>query len=135
MRRTFRVAGVVILSVLSAAADRAWQKGVLKDVTVERPKVNFGVGTRDPNSAMQMPPAIRETRTYTIDTEEFRYELKESATSSTPAFDTLAGEEIEFAIDKNTAYIRDAKGKERKLSVSNESSSSSGVTSAPVSIQ
>ena len=119
MRRALRVAAVVMLSVLgAAAADRAWQKGVLRDVTVERPKVNFGIGTRDPNSAMQMPPAIRETRTYIIDTDEFRYELKESATSSTPVFDTLAGEEVEFAIDKNTAYLKDAKGKERKLSVS-----------------
>jgi hypothetical protein len=119
MKQAILIAGVLVLSAVGAlAAERAWQKGVLNDLKVERPKVNFGVGTRDPNSAMQMPPAIRETRTYIIDTDEFRYILTESTTTAMPAFDTLVGEEVEFAIEKNTAYLRDAKGKERKLSVS-----------------
>ena len=119
MKQAILIAGVLVLSAVGAlAAERAWQKGVLNDLKVERPKVNFGVGTRDPNSAMQMPPAIRETRTYIIDTDEFRYILTESTTTAMPAFDALVGEEVEFAIEKNTAYLRDAKGKERKLSVS-----------------
>ena len=106
----------VFLAASPSAAERAWQTGVLREARIERPKVAFGVGARDPNGP-QIPAGIRETRTYVVETGDLRLELKETTTSDTPILDLVVGDEVTFALEKSTAYIKEDKGKERKLSV------------------
>lgn len=115
-RLLLNLAVALLVTGATFAAERAWQTGVLKDAKIDRPKVSFGVGVRDP-SGVQMPTAIRETRTYVIETDEFRLELKESTTADAPILDAVVGDEVTFALEKSTVYIKEAKGKERKLSV------------------
>jgi hypothetical protein len=98
------------------AAERAWQTGTWRDMQVERPKIVYGVGSRDPNG-VRLPPRVREIRTYVIETADLRLELKETTTADAPRIDAMVGEPVTFALDKNTLYIKEGGGKERKLSV------------------
>jgi hypothetical protein len=128
MKSTHRRTMAVVLLVCAAAAtawavDRAWQKGTWRDVQVKRPKVVFGVAPNNPNSGAPRtsPPAAQEVRTYVIETDTMRYELKENVTVDTPRIDVLVGEPVEFAIEKKTAYVKDQDGHEHRLSVVKES--------------
>ncbi len=113
---------IVLVVCLSATwvwtVDRTWQTGTWKDVQVKRAKVVFGVAPADPTSGgFRPPPPTRETRLYVIETDDLRLELKQDATVDTPRLDVLVGEPVTFAIEKNTVYVKDAKGHETKLSV------------------
>jgi hypothetical protein len=126
-RRALAIALVAAVSLLSGArvwtVDRAWQTGVWKDVQVKRAKVVFGVAPGDPNSGgRRAPPPTRETRLYVIETDDLRLELKQDATVDTPRLDVLVGEPVTFAIEKNNVYVKDAKGRETKLSVTKKTS-------------
>ena len=99
------------------AAERVWQKGTWRDAKVERPRVLFSTQTRDPNSDLPRTTAAREIRTYVIETETLRLELRQDATVDTPRIDVLIGLPVTFALDKKTAYIKDQDGKEHRLSV------------------
>jgi hypothetical protein len=112
------LSGTVVWTV-----DRAWQTGIWKDVQVKRAKVVFGVAPGDPNSGgLRPPPPTRETRLYVIETDGLRLELKQDATVDTPRLDVLIGEPVTFAIEKNNVYVKDAKGRETKLSVTKKTS-------------
>jgi hypothetical protein len=117
------VAVVLVSATLASTVDRAWQAGTWKDVQVKRPKVVFGVAPADPTSGgFRPPPPTRETRLYVIETDDLRLELKQDATVDTPRLDVLVGEPVTFAIEKNTVYVKDAKGHETKLSVTKKTS-------------
>ncbi len=105
------------------AAERAWQKGTWRDVQVKRPKVVFGVAPNSPNSGVPRtsPPASQEVRTYVIETDTMRLELRENATVDTPRIDVLVGEPVQFAIEKKTVWIKDQDGRERRLSLVKQS--------------
>jgi hypothetical protein len=112
-------AGLLICCAAAAAnaAERAWQKGTWRDVQIKRPKVVFGVAPNSPNTGAPRtsPPATQEIRTYVIETETNRYELRENATVDTPRMDVLVGEPVEFAIEKKTVWVKDADGHEHRL--------------------
>jgi hypothetical protein len=116
-----RAAAPLVLLLLSApavcqAADRQWQTGRWIDVQIVRPKVAFGIISRDPAAGGQRSPTAVEDRLYVIETDALRLELKQKATLD-QRIDAMIGEPVTFALEKNTIYIKDAKGKEHRLSV------------------
>ena len=54
--------------------------------------------------------------------DNLRLELKQDATVDTPRLDVLVGQEVTFAVEKNSVYVKDAKGHETKLSVTKKTS-------------
>ena len=107
----------VFLAVAVTAAERQWQSGTWRDMRVDRPKVLFSVQSRDPNSNLPRTAAAREVRTFVIETATHRLELRQDATVDTPHIEVLLGEPVSFAIEKKTVYVKDAAGKEHKLSL------------------
>ena len=104
------------------AVERAWQTGTLKDVQVKRAKVVFSAAPGNPNiNGHHSPPPPQETRIYIIETDDIRLELKQDATADTPRLDVLVGDPVTFAIEKNSVYIKDAQGRETKLSLTKKS--------------
>ena len=117
-----RIAMAMAIGVLCGyaaigAAERVWQTGTWREVKVERPRVLFSVQSRDPNSNVPQTAPARETRTYVIETETLRLELRQDATVDTPRIDVLIGEPVTFALEKKTVYVKDEEGREHKLSV------------------
>jgi hypothetical protein len=110
------------------AAERDWQTGTWSEARVERPRVLFSAQTRDPNSPLPRTAAAREVRTYVIDTETVRLELRQDATVDTPRISVLLGQPVTFAVDKKTVYVRDEDGREHKLSLRKQSALSSPQT-------
>jgi hypothetical protein len=104
-------------SFVVSGAERVWQTGTWREVKVERPKVLFSVQPRDPNSNVPRTAAAREVRTYVIESDTLRLELRQDATVDTPTIDVLIGQPVTFALDKKTVYVRAEDGKEHKLSV------------------
>ena len=115
------VAGAFVLAVTAAAAEREWQNGTWEDYKVERPRVLFSAEPRDPTSNLPRTTAAKEVRTYVIDTSTHRLELRQDATVDTPRIDVLLGQPVQFAIEKKTVYVKDADGKEFKLSLRKQS--------------
>ena len=109
----YGTAGLFVVS----GAERVWQTGIWREVKVERPKVLFSVQSRDPNSNLPRTTAAREVRTYVIESDTLRLELRQDATVDTPAIDVLIGQPVTFALEKKTVYVKDEDGKEHKLSV------------------
>ena len=115
-----RAAAALVVLLLTApavfqAADRAWQTGRWIDVQIVRPKVVFGIISRDPAGGQRSAAAV-EDRLYVIETDALRLEFKQKATAG-PRIDAMIGEPVTFALEKNTIYIKDARGKEHRLSV------------------
>src|SRR5688572_27962952 len=106
-----------LVSVITIAAERDWQNAVWREAKVDRPKVMFGVQSRDPNSSLPRTAAARETRTFVIETSTHRLELRQDATTDTPRIDALIGGEVLIAVEKKTVYVKDGEGKEHKLSL------------------
>jgi hypothetical protein len=105
------------VGVAAIAEERQWQSGTWREAKIERPKVLFSVQSRDPNSSLPRTAAAREIRTFVIDTHTHRLELRQDATVDTPRIDALVGQPVVIAIDKKTVYVKDAEGKEHKLSL------------------
>jgi hypothetical protein len=117
---TERPAAALLVLLLSApavcqAADRAWQTGTWIEMQIVRPKVVFGIISRDPAAGGQRSPAVEEVL-YVIETDALRLEFKQKGTLD-QRIDAMIGEPVTFALEKNTIYIKDAKGKERRLTV------------------
>jgi hypothetical protein len=104
-------------NVVAIAADRDWQNGTWREAKVDRPKVQFGVQSRDPNSALPRTATTRETRTFVIETSTQRFELRQDATADTPRIDALIGGPVLIAVEKKIVYVKDDEGKEHKLSL------------------
>lgn len=114
---------LALASASSAAAPRHWQTGTWKDVGVARQMLDFGPGSsgfggvgggsgRGPALGMQ---AMADVRTYVIETDDFRLELKDVVPIGRRSIDVTIGDPVTFAIDKKTVWIRDANGMEHKL--------------------
>jgi hypothetical protein len=106
-----------LASVVAIAEERQWQKGTWRDSAIERPKMSFGVLSRDPNSNLPRTAAAREVRTFVIDTNTHSLELRQDATVDTPRIDVQIGQMVQVAIEKKTVYVKDGLGKEHKLSL------------------
>jgi hypothetical protein len=126
--RALAVVAVLFSATAVWTADRAWQKGIWRDVQVKRPKVVFGVAPNSPNTGVPRtsPPAAQEIRTYMIETDTARFELRENATVDTPRMDILVGEPVEFAVEKKTLWVKEPGGRERKFTLVKESKKEDG---------
>jgi hypothetical protein len=113
----------VSVSVSALAADRVWQKGTWRDMQVKRPMVVFGVSPNSPSTGAPRtsPPASQEVRTYVIETDTTRFELRENTTVDLPHIDVLVGEAVQFAVEKKTVWVKDQDGREHKLSLVKQS--------------
>ena len=109
--------GVLCGYAAIGAAERVWQTGTWREVKVERPRVLFAVQSQDPNSNLPRTAPARETRTYVIETDTLRLELRQDVTVDTPRIDVVLGQPVTFALEKKTVYVRDEDGREHKLSV------------------
>ena len=105
---------------IAAAAEREWQKGIWRDVSVERPRVSIGVATGDPNNRTPQPASAREVRKYVIETDTHRLELRQDATTVTPRVDAEIGEPVTFAIDKKNVYVKDTDGREHRFTLTKQ---------------
>ena len=117
MRRLLLLFSVALVAanVRAGAVERAWQTGTWVDSQVVRPKIVFGIG-RDPRSGAPPPPVI-EVRTYVIETDDLRLELKENTTADASRLDVDIGGPVVFALEKKTVYIRVKETTERQLIV------------------
>jgi hypothetical protein len=106
-----------LLNVMAITAERDWQSGIWREAKVERPKVQFSVQSRDPNSSLPRTATARETRTFVIETSTHRLELRQDATVDTPRIDALIGGSVLIAVEKKIVYVKDGEGKEHKLSL------------------
>jgi hypothetical protein len=106
---------------VAGAAEREWQTGTWSEARVERPRVLFSAQTRDPNSPLPRTAAARESRTYVIETDTLRLELRQEATVDTPRINVLLGQPVTFAVDKKTVYVKDEEGREHRLSLRKQS--------------
>jgi hypothetical protein len=118
-RHSLALLFAVSLAVSAFAADRVWQKGTWRDMQVKRPKVVFGVSPNSPSTGAPRtsPPASQEVRTYVIETDTMRFELRENTTVDSPHIDVLVGEPVQFAVEKKTVWVKDQDGREHKLSL------------------
>ena len=116
-RALFEAIICAAVGVTAIAEERQWQSGTWREAKIERPKVLFSVQSRDPNSSLPRTAAAREIRTFVIDTHTHRLELRQDATVDTPRIDVLVGQPVVIAIEKKTVYVKDAEGKEHKLSL------------------
>jgi len=96
---TFAVV-LVIADASAAGAERAWQMGIWRSAQIVRPKVVFGV-TRAPRVGSSAP-TIAEVRTYVIETDDLRLELKENTTADARRIDAELDAPVTFALEKNT---------------------------------
>ena len=107
---------VAVSAAPSLAAERVWQKGVWREVRVTRPRIVVGLQP-SPNAPGPYMPGMIVIRTYVIETDQERFELTERAPEGRRTVDALVGEEVTFAVERNTVYVRGAGGMEHRLRV------------------
>src|SRR5687767_4185534 len=107
-RRTALALMIFAFSGVRVGAERVWQTGTWREVKVDRPRVSFGVQSRDPNSSVPRTASAREIRTYVIETDSLRLELRQDATADMPLVDAMVGEPVTFALEKKTVYVKDS---------------------------
>ena len=114
------IAALVLLLLIPSAApraeERAWQTGKWVDVRIIRPRVVFGVISRDPAAVGPRSMDPVEDHLYVVETDALRLEFKQKATPDR-RIDATIGEPVTFALEKNTIYVKDRNGKEHVLSV------------------
>jgi hypothetical protein len=111
-----KVLSAVIVAMVSivGAADRNWQRGTWIEVKVTRPRIVIGV---QPRLGPGQTPTMTEIKTYVIDTEDLRLELKEPAPPPRRSVEAIVGQPVTIALEKNTLYVRDSDGTEHRLQV------------------
>jgi hypothetical protein len=120
-RRALSLLMVIVSVISSVAAEREWQKGVWREVSIERPRVSVGIVTGDPNNRTPQPAAARERRKYVIETATHRFELQQDTTADRPRVDAEIGEPVVFAVEKKNLYVKDAEGREHRFAVTKQS--------------
>ena len=124
-RQAFRLTLSVIVVSFAVhvwAADKVWQTGIWRDIKVERPKVVFGVTPNNPNAGVPRSAAAAEKRSYVIENDTERFEIRQDATVDTPRVGALVGDKVTFAIEKNTIWIKDGEGHEHRMTVTKKTS-------------
>jgi hypothetical protein len=125
--RELRAGGILIavlcLSALLWAAERVWQTGTWRDAQVKRPKIVFGMSPNTPGTGAPRGsgPATQEVRTYVIETETVRFEVRENTSVDGPHLDVVIGEPVQFSVEKKTVWVKDEDGREHKLSLVKQS--------------
>jgi hypothetical protein len=117
---------LVVTAIATTAwpADKVWQKGTWRDAKIERQKVVFGVAPNNPNSGVPRtsPPAAMERRSYVIETDALRLDIRLDATVDTPRLDVVIGQPVTFAMEKNDIWIKDDEGHEHRMKISKKTS-------------
>jgi len=103
------------------AADRTWQTGKWIEVKVTRPRVTIGLSGRPFGGGAPQDARVTEYRTYVIETDDLRLELREPVPPPQRAVDALVGLSVTFAIEKKIVYVRDEDGTEHRLDVTRQS--------------
>jgi hypothetical protein len=103
---------ICLFGVATGASERHWQTGTCTDASVKRDlTVNQGgVGSRPfgpprPGS----PPVVPQVAAYVIETQDQRFEVKDIHPIGTDTLNLMVGDQVTFAVTKNTVCIRDAK--------------------------
>ena len=112
--------GIAWLTLLAAggfAAERPWQTGTWAEVKTTRPRVVFGLQPSPNGPGPYTPPATTLVRVYVIETDVLRFELTDVLPASLRTVEAVVGEEVTFAVDKNTLYVRGPDGLEHRLRV------------------
>jgi hypothetical protein len=122
MRLIASTAVVVFLLVgASGAADRKWQTGTWADIGTKRtPWVGNPSGGTEPLTART---GMTEVAAYVIETDDQRIELEDVVAIGTRGsidVHVTVGAPVSFALNKKTAYIRLAEGKEYRLRVTRQ---------------
>ena len=126
VRTTAILLQFLVAGAICTAADRQWQGGTWTDASVKRQIVDFGPGASGfgrPTAAPAMR-AMADVRTYVIETAFLRLELQDVVQINHRSVNVTVGGPVTFAIDKNTAYVRDADGMEHKLRITKKASKS-----------
>lgn len=110
---------LVLLAAAAAARERQWQTGTWVDVGVKRQMMDFGPGSSsfDPRGRGAGMRALAEVRTFVIETDVLRIELQDVVSVNHRSVDAVIGQPVTFALEKNTAYVKDEDGTEHKLRV------------------
>ena len=116
-RRFVALAMLTTLVALCGAAERRWQAGVWRETGVTRQMLDFGPGASPFGGPTRAPTmrAMADVRTYVIETDDLRLELKDVVPVGRRSIDITVGGAATFAIEKNTVYVRDPDGKEHRL--------------------
>lgn len=101
-------AALICTTAWPAQKTRSWQTGTWQEIKVVRPKIVLGLSNRpvDGRRSSPFPPAMTEVRTYVIETETLRLELRETTRADVPRIDAAVGEPVTFALEKNRAYVK-----------------------------
>ena len=122
IRCAMLVMAFTLVATAAWPADKTWQTGTWREVKVERPTFTFGAMPSRPNGGVpRSASGPREKRTYVIETDTLRIEIRQDTTADTPHVDALVGEPVTFALEKNTIWIKEDTGREYKMSVSKKS--------------
>jgi hypothetical protein len=123
--RPIRLAMLMLLwlPVVCAGAQKHWQTGTWVDIGVKRQIVDFGPGTSGfgPPNRTGVMQAMADVRTYVIETAVQRIELQDTVPIGRRSLEITIGASVTFALEKNTAYVRDAGGVEHRLRVTKKS--------------
>ncbi|HZT77342.1 MAG TPA: hypothetical protein VFA27_11830 [Vicinamibacterales bacterium] len=117
---------VCLLVTGVAAAERHWQTGTWGDVATARQMIDFGPGQSSfgpPNAGVPMR-ALAEVRVFVIETDDTRYELRDTVPITHRSIDVVVGGPVTFAVEKNTVYVRDQDGTEHKLRLTKKTATS-----------
>jgi hypothetical protein len=112
--------GIVWLALIVAggfAAERPWETGTWAEIKTTRPRVVFGLQPSPNGPRSHTPATTTVVRLYVIETDVMRFELTDAAPASLRPVDAVVGEEVTFAVDKNTLYVRGRNGLEHRLRV------------------
>jgi hypothetical protein len=122
MRHALLVGILLLCGTGPEAADRHWQTGTWTEVRVSRQVVDFGPGSTPFDRASSAPAmrAMADVHVYVIETETLRLELKDVVQVNKRTMDAVVGTLVTFAVEKKTAYVKDADGTEHKLTVTKQ---------------
>jgi hypothetical protein len=125
MRPRITVLTIVAAAVtVCAAADRQWQietctaVGSAHDVFVS----NNGRGEMTEVGRTTVKASTPVVGTYVLETSHLRLELREVVPLGPGSVQMLVGDKVSFAVQKNTAYVKDRNGSEHRLHVTKKTS-------------
>jgi hypothetical protein len=114
---TIAAAIICLVGVATGASERDWQTGTCTDASVKRDlTVGQGaVGSRPFGPQRPSPPVVPQVVAYVIETQGQRFEVKGIHPVGTDTLNLMVGDQVTFAVTKNTVYIRDTKGHEHRF--------------------
>jgi hypothetical protein len=121
------ILAVLLLVTSVVAADRQWQSGTCISVDTRRKSVDFGPGVSPFGGPPAAPslPALADVRTFVITTENLRLEVEDVVPVGRRSIELTTGQEVTFALEKNSIYIKDEDGKEYRLRVTKKTTTKS----------